>query len=127
VVDRELYVQKEWFADPERIAKAGFGPDHAFATKPQLAKAQAERALDAGLAPAWATGEEVYGRSSELRALFEARGIGYVFAVGCDFQLTTSGHQKTHADQALKLVEPRECGREAQAATPRRGIVESPA
>jgi integrase len=34
VVDRELYVQKEWFADPERIAKAGFGPDHAFATKP---------------------------------------------------------------------------------------------
>jgi SRSO17 transposase len=105
LVDRELYVQKQWFADPDRMTKAGFEPDHAFATKPQLAKAQAERALDAGLAPAWATGDEVYGRSSDLRALFEARGIGYVFAIGCDFQLTTSGRQKTRADQALKLVE----------------------
>ncbi|MBR7825202.1 IS701 family transposase [Actinospica sp. MGRD01-02] len=106
LIDRELHVQKEWFADPERMAKAGFEPDHAFATKPQLAKTQAERALEAGLAPAWATGDEVYGRSSELRALFEARGIGYVFAVGCDFQLTTSGHRKMRADQALHLVEP---------------------
>jgi len=107
LVDRELYVQKEWFADRERMAKAGFGPDHAFATKPQLAKAQAERALDAGLAPAWAAGDEVYGRSGELRGLFEARGIGYVFAIGCDFTLTTSGHQTMRADQALELVEPR--------------------
>jgi SRSO17 transposase len=107
LVDRDLYVQKEWFTDPERMAKAGFPDDHAFATKPQLAKAQAERALDAGLQPAWAAGDEVYGRSSELRELFEARGIGYVFAVGIDFQVTTSGYQKMRADQALRLVEPR--------------------
>ena len=107
LVDRELYVQEHWFADPERMAKAGFEPDHAFATKPQLAKAQAERALDAGLAPAWATGDEVYGRSSELREVFEARGIGYVFAVGCDYTLTTSGSVRMRADQALHLVESR--------------------
>lgn len=107
LVDRELYVQKEWFTDRERMQRAGFGPDHAFATKPQLAKAQAERALAAGLAPAWAAGDEVYGRSSELRALFETGGIGYVFAVGCDLQITTSGHQKMRADQALGLVETR--------------------
>jgi SRSO17 transposase len=107
LIDRELYVQKQWFTEPERMAKAGFEPDHAFATKPQLAKAQAERALDAGLTPAWATGDEVYGRSSKLREVFEARGIGYVFAIGCDFQLTTSGHQKMRADNALHLVEPR--------------------
>jgi len=106
LVDRELYVQKEWFADRERMAKAGFASDHAFVTKPQLAKTQAERALDAGLAPAWAAGDEVYGRSSELREVFEARGIGYVFAVGCDFTLTTSGYQAMRADQALELVEP---------------------
>ena len=99
-------MQQEWFADRERMARAGFPVDHAFATKPQLAKAQAERALDAGLAPAWAAGDEVYGRSSELREVFEARGAGYVFAVGIDFQITTSGHQKMRADQALTLVEP---------------------
>ena len=103
LVDRGLYVQEQWFADPGRMAKAGFEPDHAFATKPQLAKAQAERALDAGLAPAWATGDEVYGRSSELREVFEARGIGYVFAVGCEHTLTTSGRVRMRADQALHL------------------------
>ncbi|MCQ4080600.1 hypothetical protein NGB36_08285 [Streptomyces sp. RB6PN25] len=36
----------------------------------------------------------------------EARGIGYVFAVECDFQLTTSGHKRLRANQALELVEP---------------------
>jgi SRSO17 transposase len=115
LIDRDLYVQEHWFADPYRMAAAGFPPGHAFATKPQLAKAQAERALDAGITPRWATGDEVYGRSSELREVFETRGIGYVFAVGCDFTLTTSGQQRLRADQALALVEPegwnrRSCG-----------------
>ena len=107
LIDRELYVQKEWFADRERMARAGFGHEHVFATKGQIARDQARRALDAGLEPAWATGDEVYGRSSELREAFEQRGIGYVFAVGRDFQVTTSGQVKMRADQALDLVEAR--------------------
>jgi SRSO17 transposase len=107
LVDRELYVQREWFTDPERMRRAGFDDGHAFATKGQIARDQARRVLDAGLAPAWATGDEVYGRSSELLEVFEARGIGYVFAVGCDFQLTTSGQVRMRADQALGLVEAR--------------------
>jgi SRSO17 transposase len=106
LIDRELYVQKHWFTDPARMAKVGFPPGHAFATKPQLTKAQAERVLDAGIRPRWASGDEVYGRSGDLRALFETRGIGYVFAVGCDFTVTTSGHEKLRADLALALVEP---------------------
>ncbi|MBR7827563.1 IS701 family transposase [Actinospica sp. MGRD01-02] len=115
LVDRELYVQAEWFADPERMRAAGFPDEHAFATKGQLARDQARRALDGGLAPAWGAGDEVYGRSSELREEFEQRGVGYVFAVGADFRITTSGHQKMRADQAIGLVEPpgwnrRSCG-----------------
>jgi SRSO17 transposase len=115
LVDRDLYVQREWFGDPERMTKAGFAPDHAFATKPQLARRQTERALDGGLAPAWATRDEVYGRSGDLRALFEQRGIGYVFAVGCDQTVTTSGLERLRADAALQVVEPegwsrRSCG-----------------
>jgi SRSO17 transposase len=107
LIDRELYVQREWFAEPERMRAAGFDADHAFATKGQIARDQARRALDSGLRPAWGTGDEVYGRSSELRELFEQRGVGYVFAVGRDFQLTTSGHVKMRADLALGLVEAR--------------------
>jgi hypothetical protein len=72
-----------------------------------VGKAQAERALDAGLAPARGTGDEVYGRSSELRGVFEARGIGYTFAVGCDFQVTTSGYAQMRADRTVGLVEAR--------------------
>lgn len=75
LIDRDLYVQADWFADPARMA-AGFPKDHAFATKPALALAQAKRALAAGIRPGWATGDEVYGRSRELREFLEGSGIG---------------------------------------------------
>ncbi|WP_329057938.1 hypothetical protein [Amycolatopsis sp. NBC_01480] len=86
---------------------AGFPDGYAFAAKDQIARDQARRAPDAGLDPAWATGDEVYVRSSELREVFEQHDIGYVFAVGRDFQLTTSRCVKMRADQALHLVEAR--------------------
>lgn len=105
LIDRDLYVQEDWFADPDRMAKAGFPPEHAFATKPELAIAQAKRALAAGIRPAWAAGDEVYGRSTALRELLEREGIGYVFAVPVDFHLTTSGQVRMRADQALDLVD----------------------
>jgi len=46
----------------------------------------------------------VYGRSRELREFCEAAGIGYVFAVPLDHQVTTSGGMRRRADQALHLV-----------------------
>src|ERR1700730_15774687 len=86
------------------MAAAGFGAEHAFATKPALALAQGRRALTAGISPRWAAGDEVYGRSRELREFCEAAGIGYVFAVPVDHQVTTSGGMRRRADQALHLV-----------------------
>jgi SRSO17 transposase len=59
--DRDLYVQEDWFAEPERMAKAGFPADHAFATKPELALAQAKRALSAGIHPMWAAATRCTG------------------------------------------------------------------
>jgi SRSO17 transposase len=114
LIDRDLYVQADWIADPARMATAGFPQDHAFATKPALALAQAKRALAAGIRPQWATGDEVYGRSRELREFMEGAGIGSVFAAPVDHQLTTSGG-RMRADQALHLVQPdgwdrRSCG-----------------
>ncbi|WP_233988437.1 IS701 family transposase [Streptomyces parvulus] len=106
LIDRDLYVQADWFDDPAQMATAGFPEDHAFATKPALALAQAKRALAAGIRPQWATGDEVYGRSRELREFLEGTGIGYVFAVPANHQLTTSGGGRMRADQALHLVEP---------------------
>lgn len=37
LIDRDLYVQEGWFADPDRMAAAGFPDDQAFAAKPELA------------------------------------------------------------------------------------------
>ncbi len=103
LIDRELYVPRAWCQDPERMASAGFEPSHPFATKPQLAKAQAERAIAAGLDPSWAAGDEVYGRSTELRAYLEGRGIGYVFAVGIDHRAQVGG-VSLRADQLPGVV-----------------------
>jgi SRSO17 transposase len=49
LIDRDLYMQEAWHADPDRMAAAGFPDDHAFATKPELTLAQAKRALAAGV------------------------------------------------------------------------------
>jgi SRSO17 transposase len=120
LIDRDLYVQADWFDDPARMAAARFPADHAFATKPALALAQAKRALAAGIRPRWATGDEVYGRSAALREFCEAVGIGYVFAVPVDHQVTTSGGVRMRADQALGLAE-HAAGTAARAERERRG------
>ena len=57
--------------------------------------------LDAGLEPAWLTGDEVYGRSSELREAFEQRGIGYVFAIGRVFKAGVLGDVAGHGPVAV--------------------------
>jgi hypothetical protein len=88
-VDRALYLPKSWTADRDRCAAAGISEDVQFATKPALATTMITRALDAGVAARWVTGDEVYGADPRLRAELEGRGIGYVLAIGCDRRVTT--------------------------------------
>jgi SRSO17 transposase len=80
-IDRALYLPQEWCADPDRRAAAGVPPAVAFRTKPQLALALLERALDAGVPAAWVTADEVYGNDYAFRQALEARGQAYVVAV----------------------------------------------
>ena len=80
LIDRELYLPESWTGDRPRCADAGIGDDVEFATKPELARAMIERALDAGVPAAWVAGDEVYGADPALRDL-AARGLGYVLAV----------------------------------------------
>ncbi|MFF0041631.1 IS701 family transposase [Streptomyces mirabilis] len=89
LIDGDLYVQEHWTKDPERCEQAGLGTDFVFRTKTAIALEQARRAVAAGVPVDWAAGDEVYGRSSQLRGFFEERGIGYVFAVGVNFQVPT--------------------------------------
>jgi SRSO17 transposase len=88
-LDRELFIPQEWFSDRERCRNAGIPDDVAHQTKPQLALAMLERALDAGVPAAWVTGDEVYGSDSKLRRALEERGERYVLAVRSNQPLST--------------------------------------
>ena len=80
-IDRSLYLPQEWADDPERRAAAGVPASVAFRTKPQLATALLQRALDAGVPAAWVTADEVYGNDYAFRRALEERGQAYVVAV----------------------------------------------
>jgi SRSO17 transposase len=81
LVDRELYLPESWTADRQRRQEAGIGEQVQFRTKPQLARAMLERALDAGVPCSWVTGDEVYGGDGRLRRWLEERDVPHVLAV----------------------------------------------
>src|SRR6266496_4751338 len=81
LLDRELYLPKEWIADRERCDRAGIPDDRAFATKPALAQQMLLRTFDAGVVLAWVSGDSVYGDDRSLRGWLEQRKQAYVLAV----------------------------------------------
>jgi SRSO17 transposase len=81
LVDRELYLPKEWAADPARRAEAHVPEQVGFHTKPQLAQQMLTRALDAQVPAGWVTADEVYGGDARLRVFLEQRDLAYVLAV----------------------------------------------
>jgi SRSO17 transposase len=81
LLDRELYLPKEWTDDPARCQQAGIPEDRQFATKPQLARQMLQRARAAGVPARWVTGDSVYGNDRRLRLWLEAQPWAYVLAV----------------------------------------------
>ena len=81
LIDRALYLPREWAADQERRRAAGVPGSVAFAPKPELARALVERALSAGARPAWVVADAVYGSDGKLRFWLEEREQPYVMAV----------------------------------------------
>src|SRR5262249_53446209 len=81
LIDRELYLPKEWTADRERCRRAGIPDEREFATKPELARQMLARAFEAGVRLAWLTGDSIYGDDRALRGWLEGRKQAYVLAV----------------------------------------------
>lgn len=81
LIDRELYLPKEWTSDPDRCAQAGIPADHSFATKPRLARQMLEHAFEMEVPAAWVTGDSVYGDDRRLRVWLEEQERAYVLAV----------------------------------------------
>ena len=98
LLDRELYLPKEWTSDEARCTGAGIPAERTFATKPQLAQQMLERAFDAHVPASWVAGDSVYGDNRSLRLWLEEHGHAYVLAVsgkeyvwraGCQRQVKT--------------------------------------
>jgi SRSO17 transposase len=81
LLDRELYLPKEWADDPARCQRAGIARDQRFATKPQLARQMLARAFAAGVPATWVAGDSVYGDDRRLRMGLESCPQAYVLAV----------------------------------------------
>ena len=81
LIDRELYLPKEWTDDRERCTAAAVPEAVEFATKPRLAQRMIERALTAGVPVSWVLGDEVYGNDRRLRLWLEQHDRPHVLAV----------------------------------------------
>jgi len=78
-----------------------------FRTKPALARAMIERALDAGVPAAWVTGDEVYGSDRRLRIALETRGQPFVLAIRSNEPLVHFGVRGTAQPRAAALAATR--------------------
>jgi SRSO17 transposase len=103
LIDRELYLPKEWTDDRQRCQMAGIPEEREFATKPALARVMLQRALDAGVSLAYVTGDSVYGDDPELRSWLEERKQAYVLARSCDSSVWIGTQQRTLAAVLAEL------------------------
>ena len=85
LIDRALYLPREWAGDPDRRAEAGVPEGVEFATKISLARSMVERAAAAGVPAKWVAADSVYGSDYRFRKAAEDAGLGYVLGVRADF------------------------------------------
>jgi SRSO17 transposase len=94
LLDRELYLPKEWTTDRERCRQAGIPEDQRFATKPQLAQQMLARAFGVGVPATWVTGDSVDGNDRRLRGWLEAQPQAYVLAISGKEYVGLDGQQR---------------------------------
>src|SRR5919202_822281 len=81
LLDRELYLPKEWTDDRERCAQAGIPSSRSLQTKLALAQQMLERVREAKMPFRWVTGDSIYGDDRRLRLWLEEHEQAYVLAV----------------------------------------------
>lgn len=106
LIDRELYLPKEWTVDRDRCDDAGIPDDVGFATKPELAQRMVERTLAARIPFAWFTADEAYGQVGRLRLWLEEHDIAHVLAVPKSQMVISMDLRQRRAHAVIADVEP---------------------
>jgi SRSO17 transposase len=81
VLDRGLYLPKEWVEDKARCREAGIPEDVSFRTKPEMALEMIKAAYDANVPFTWVSGDCAYGDYRDIRMYLESIGKRYVMSV----------------------------------------------
>lgn len=108
LIDRELFLPKEWVADAARREEARIPEDIGAATKPELALKMLERAFDDGVEAAWVTGDAVYS-AYNIRSFLEQRQQPYILAVASNFHVWTWGERgpaQVHVKAVVEGFDP---------------------
>src|SRR5687768_6824466 len=105
LIDRALYLPKEWAADPARREEAGVPAAVRFATKGELAKRMLKRAFEAGVPARWVVVDTVYGTARGLSGWLEKRASSYVLAVPETQDVYLDGCQRQARTLAKDLPE----------------------
>jgi SRSO17 transposase len=104
LVDRELYLPKEWTDDRGRCRQAGIDDEVRFATKPVLARNMISRTVEAGVPFGWVTGDEAYGSDTKLRMWLESMDIAHVMAVAKNAMVVSMQMTKVRVDRLVDEV-----------------------
>jgi SRSO17 transposase len=105
LIDRELYLPKEWAEDNIRREDAKIPTEVGFATKPALAKQMIQRAVEHRVPFKWVTGDSIYGSDRSLRLWLEENRYWHVFAVSKAEPLW-SEFQQQRADERTAALSP---------------------
>ena len=77
-----LYLPKEWFADPERLAKVKIPPEVAYQTKSELALNLVDQVITWGVPSRPVVADSFYGNEFHFREQLRRRGAGRVYDGG---------------------------------------------
>jgi SRSO17 transposase len=88
LIDRQLYLPKDWTASPERRIAAHVPDGIRFVTKPEIAAQMIERALAAGVPFAWVATDTIYG-VGRIEMLLRRAGKGYVLGAHATDQFSS--------------------------------------
>ena len=104
LMDRELYLPKEWADDGERRQATKIPKHIEFKTKPQLAQQMIERTVAAKVPFAWIAGDEVYGDNRSLRVWLEQHDLHFVLAVRSNQYVWTERMRQETVEELGKTI-----------------------
>jgi SRSO17 transposase len=94
LIDRALYLPREWALDAARRTEAKVPESVTFATKQTLARQMVARALAANVPARWLTADEVYGSDYNFRRFCEERRLNYVVAISAATHLAVGAQRQ---------------------------------